>query len=52
MEVFDSAGVAVARVDNFPLNARGPLLFQQGRVYGFVADENGVKHLVALAIQQ
>ncbi|MBL0180502.1 MAG: hypothetical protein IPP98_15525 [Gemmatimonadetes bacterium] len=52
MEVFDSAGVAVARVDNFPLNARGPLLFQQGRVYGFVADESGVKHLVALAIQQ
>ena len=40
MEVFDSAGVAVARVDNFPLNARWPLLFRQGRVYGFVADES------------
>lgn len=52
MEVFDSAGVAVARVDNFPLNARWPLLFRGDRVYGFVADENGVKHLVALAIQQ
>ncbi len=52
MEVFDSSGTAVARVQDFPLNARLPLLFRQGRVYGFVADESGVKYLVALAIEQ
>ncbi len=52
MEVFDSSGTPVARVQDFPLNARLPLLFRQGRTYGFIADESGVKYLVALTIQQ
>jgi hypothetical protein len=50
MEVYDSVGAIVAHVSNFPLNPRWPLLFRSDRIYGFVADEDGIKHLVALSI--
>ena len=50
VDVFDSTGQAIARVDSFPLNARGPLLFRGGRIYGFVTDPDGIKYLVALDI--
>ncbi len=50
MEVYDSSGASVARVDDFPLNARWPMVFADGVVYGFEADDTGIKYLVALSI--
>lgn len=50
MDVHDADGVLVARVNNFPLNPRWPILFHKDRLYGFVSDDHGIRYLVALAI--
>ena len=50
MEVYDSTGAAVARVDSFPLEPRWPMVFHDGRIYGFAADEDGIKYLLAISI--
>ncbi|HRP08121.1 MAG TPA: hypothetical protein PLL69_06490 [Gemmatimonadales bacterium] len=50
MEVYDSTGAPVARVNNFPLEPRWPLVFHRDRIYGFAADQDGIKYLVALSL--
>lgn len=50
MEVYDSTGAILAHVNSFPLNPRWPIVFHGDRIYGLVADEDGIKHLVALSI--
>lgn len=53
MEVFDTGGQLVARVDDFPLLAtRSPVVITTDRIYGFTTDTDGIKYLVALRIHR
>ncbi len=52
MEIHDSLGQLIGRIDPFPLNTRAPLIITTDYVYGILTDDEGIKYLARFRIHR